>query len=112
MDPEKFQVWIGVATGLVAVASSIGILPVLIWYARFAWQRFRWLQFEQLMTVWVKDEWRDPSDLSDMEWKSLCAIKLSDAGFNPDEIQPLLEMAVLIARGRASLERYGRVQQP
>ena len=102
MTFEVRKVWIGAGASL-GVFTAAGL--VLRWY----WNRIRWRQFEVLIRSWARDKtWN--LDLSMDEWRSLVAIKMCEAGFSPPEVQQFLEFAVLVARGRASLEFQGRIK--
>jgi hypothetical protein len=97
--------------GLVFGSSTIlaGIVAAVVWIARYAWHRLRWRRFCNLIRAWARDELID-DQLSDQEWKSLTAMKLYEAGFDPHETQGLAELAVLVAKGLASMLIRGRVQ--
>ncbi|MCH7989281.1 MAG: hypothetical protein IID46_09045 [Planctomycetes bacterium] len=95
-------------TGWIAVAASIGVIPLGFWYCRWRWDRRRWIRFEQSIDNWAEDSFH-PSNLD--SWKSLCAINLSDAEFTPKEIIVYLDLAVVIAKGRTSLILVGDVSK-
>ncbi len=102
MTFEVLKVWIGAGASL-GIFTAAGL--VLRWY----WNRTRWRRFQVLIRAWARDETFD-LELSTNEWRSLVAIKMCDAWFGPTEVQQFLEFAVLVARGRASLELRGRVK--
>ena len=93
-------------TGWIAIATSIGVIPLGFWYCRWRWDRRRWIRFEQSIDNWAEDSY-PPSNLD--SWKSLCAINLSDAEFTPKEIIGYLDLAVVVAKGRTSLILDGDV---
>ena len=102
MNPEA-------AKALFGFLSSSVVVGVVVVVGRYCWYRTLWRRFRKSVQSWAEDDsFRD--DLSEEEWKSLTAVKLYDAGFSPVEIQSLLELAVLVARGEASLVIRGRVQ--
>ena len=103
MSVEAAKSWLGVG------ASSV-VFAAIGWIAHWYWNRIRWTRFETSMRSWAHDVFSD--DLSELEWKSLTALKLFEAGFSPTEVQALLELAVLVARGKTSMEIRGRVQIP
>jgi len=96
-------------TGWIAIAASIGVMPLGFWYCRWRWDRRRWIRFEQSIDNWAERESLFPFDLSLDSWKGLCAIKLSDAEFTPKEIIGYLDLAVVVAKGRTSLILVGDV---
>ena len=97
------------AKTLLGLGASLGVFVSLGWMIVWYWNRIRWRRFEVLVRSWVRDEMLS-DDLSGEEWKSLSAMKLSEAGFGPMEVQALLDLAVIVAKGRTSMEVRGRVQ--
>ena len=98
-------------TGWIAIATSIGVIPLGFWYCRWRWDRRRWIRFEQSIDNWAEREQLLPFELTLDSWKSLCAINLSDAEFTPKEIIVYLDLAVVIAKGRTSLILVGDVSK-
>ena len=99
---EVAKTWLGVATSLGLFVMLGGLLQ---WY----WSRLRWRWFEISVRTWAQEElWLD--DLSEIEWKSLAAMKLGESDFSPSEVLALLDLAVLVARGQTSVALRGRVQ--
>ena len=103
--------WVAVASGVVAVATGIGLTPLLIWYCKWRWSRRRWVRFENYIDRWATQEALAPVDLTPDAWKSLCAIKLSEADFTPAEIAEHLDLAVILAQGRTALALGGDISK-
>ena len=93
---------------LLGVFSNIGLVALLGFLVKWFWNRRRWRRFETSIRTWAAQETFD-LDLKEEEWKSLVAIKLSDAEFSPSEILQLLDLAVIVAKGRSSVEERGKV---
>lgn len=104
MTVENVAAWMTIAT-------SIGALSLLVWLGKLLWDYFRWKQFEGSIDHWAKQTFIMPSDLSEDEWKSFCAIELGKALFTPWEILKLLDLAVIMAKGRASRAVGGDVSK-
>ena len=51
-----------------------------------------------------------PDDLIEEDWHALAAIKLGEAGFEPARIKELMDVAVSLAKGVASLEERNRIR--
>ena len=100
MTFEVLKVWIGAGASL-GVFTAAGL--VLRWY----WNRTRWRRFEVLIRSWATENFNP--DLSTDEWRSLVAIKMCEAEFSPTEVQQFLDFAVIMAKGRASLEFQGTI---
>jgi hypothetical protein len=102
MTFEALKTWIGIAASL-GVFAAVGV--ILRWY----WNRTRWRRFEVLIRSWARDE-TFGLELSAEEWQSLVAIKMCEAEFSPTEVQQFLDFAVIVAKGRASLEYQGQIK--
>ncbi len=93
----------------IGAAASLGVFAAAGWVLRWYWNRTRWRRFEVLIRSWARDEVFD-LDLSAEEWQSLIAIKMCESEFNPAEAQQLLSFAVIVGKGRASLEFQGQIK--
>jgi hypothetical protein len=102
MDPEVIANWVQIAAGLGAIA-------IAGWALRVYWHYWRWKQFEDLVRKWARREEFDIDRLTVEDWKSLAAIRLSEAHFTAFEIVALLDVAIVVAKGRASIEFRGRI---
>lgn len=99
---EAVKTWFGLGV-------SLGAFAVLGWVVHWYWNRLRWHWFQTRVRAWAREETLF-DDLSEEEWKSLAALTLSKAEFTPAEVKSLLDLAVLVAKGRTSLELRGRIQ--
>jgi hypothetical protein len=93
----------------IELSTSLGLAAAFVWSIRWYWYRHRWRRFEEAIRKWARDEHFFPEDLSSGEWKSLVAIKLSESWFSPTEIRELLDLAIIVAKGRTALEIRGRI---
>ncbi len=89
-------------------AVTVILIPLAIHFARYYWDRRRWSAFERRTRAWAKAEQLLPEHLEDEEWRSVVAIRLSDAGFEPEKIRDLVELAVWFAKGIAIQEVQGK----
>ena len=95
--------------GWIAVASSVGVIPALLWFARWSWVRLSWVRFEELIDAWARGSFVN-SQLTPEDWRSLCAMKLSEE-FGPSEVSEHLDLAVLVAKRRTSLILSGEISK-
>ncbi len=100
LSTETVMGWLG-------IFSNIGLVAFLCLLVKWFWNRRRWRRFESSIRAWAQETF--DLDLEENEWKSLVAIKLSDAEFSPKEILQLLDLGVLVAKGRAALENREEV---
>jgi hypothetical protein len=87
---------------LAALGISAAILAAL---RRYVDQR-RWDKFKHSVTAWTHDMLavgiRIEKQFTDDEWRSECERMLADVGFTPIEIQQIIELALVVAKGIAS----------
>ena len=91
---------------MVRVLAGLGLVTVLLAYLkRFAerrcWRNFKVSVHERIDRL-IELENRHPKELSEDEWKSACERMLIDSNFTPLEVEKLLEVAVIAARGIAA----------
>lgn len=90
---------------LVQLFGGLGLAAVVLTYLKGVVERRRWRYFKQSVDRWIQLELeadRHPRDLSEGEWQTECENILYIAGFTPDQIQMLLDTAVIVAKGRAA----------
>ena len=91
---------------VVRVLAGIGLVTVLLAYLKRIAERRRWRNFKvsvhDRIDRLIELENRHPKDLSEEEWKSACERMLIDSNFTPLEVEQLLDVAVIAARGIAA----------
>jgi hypothetical protein len=98
---ESIKPW----TDLIQLFGGVGLAAVVLAYLKATVERRQWKLFKQRIDRWMEQELeadRHPRDLSDDEWKIECENNLFFAGFTPEQIQLLLDTAVIVAKGRAA----------
>ena len=106
MDAATLAQWANVVLSGAATAIFI---PLAIYFLRYYWDRRRWHAFEKLIRSWAEQEQLLPADLPDDDWHVLVVTMLNEAGFEPEKIRSLAELAVPFAKGVANLEVRGRI---
>ena len=104
VDPlplQEAQFWLTLAK----IAVSLGIVTAFSVVCRYFWNRYRWRLYRSAIDQWLQSSANassavdHPKLMKDDDWRVLCESKLSDAYFSPFEINQLLDLAVVTARG-------------
>lgn len=86
---------------------SAVVLPALLYLTKLSWELRRWWRFEREIARLARDEFI-PEDLSREELRGIVAVKLSNAGYEPERTAALLEFAIYFAVARMSFELTGK----
>lgn len=88
---------------LVQFAVSLGVITALGIACRYVWNRHRWRLFKKSIHNWFRlaatSNVDHPKTMQDDDWKYLVEMKLTDSNFSPFEIQQMIELAVVTAKG-------------
>lgn len=106
MDAATLAKWANV---MLSGAFTVIFIPLAIYFHHYYWDRRRWHALERLIRTWAEQEQILPADLSDEDWDGLVATMLKQAGFEPDRMRNLAELAVSFAKGITNLEVRGRI---
>lgn len=91
---------------LVRVLAGLGLVTILLANLKRFAERRCWRKFKVSVHDWVErlieSENRHPNQLSADEWKAECERMLTDANFSPLEINHVLDVAVVVAKGIAA----------
>ena len=90
-------------------AVNVGALGFLGLAVNWYWHRRRWRRFQKAISDWAREEEFETDQMTEKEWRSLVAMKLGDAQYSPSEILKLLDLAVIVAQGLASMAVRGRI---
>jgi hypothetical protein len=104
VDVETLLAW---AKVILSGALTIILIPLVVYFVKYWWERRRWQTFERLIRAWAREE-ISPENFTEQEWNALTAMKLSEAGYEPTRIKELMELAVWFGKGLASQELRGR----
>lgn len=89
---------------LVGVLSGLGLVTVLLAFLKHSSERRCWRNFKSevhnLAGDLVRADDRHPLyHMEDDDWKAVCERLLSDANFSPIQIQQVIPIAVVVAKG-------------
>lgn len=101
-----FTDWLATLTPLGDVArilAGFGLVAVFLGYLKHTAERRCWRHFKDSVHDWVdrlvEAQSRHPSEIMEEEWKVVCERMLTDANFSPLQINQLLDVSVVVAKG-------------
>ena len=107
MDSNTIIAWVGI---VLSGISTLIVVPLGVYIARYRWDRSRWLWYRELIHAWLEEEFF-PEDMTEDDWRALAAIALSEAGFEPMRMKELIELAVWYAKGRTRKVLRGQIAE-
>lgn len=82
---------------------GLGVITAVAAFWRHRRNRRRWQVFKRQVEDWLQDTAMSviehPKVLQEDQWQVLCENLLMDSNFSPFEIQAILDLAVLTAKG-------------
>ncbi|MCG8587002.1 MAG: hypothetical protein MI757_20035 [Pirellulales bacterium] len=88
------------------ILAGLGLVTILLATLKRNAERRCWRRFKQGAEDWLdrlaEMERRHPRQLEEDEWKAECERILNDAKFSPLEINQVLELSVVVAKGIAA----------
>jgi len=91
---------------VVRLLAGLGLVTIFLAQLKHVAKRRCWRMFKQAVHDWVdrsvESEHQHPNELSEDEWKSECERMLTHANFGPLEVNQILDVAVIVAKGIAS----------
>lgn len=108
-----FTEWFLSLKSVAEVLAGLGLVTILLAVLKRAAERRNWNDFKRRAQDWIDDlieaDEKHPKEFSDAEWQFEVERLLSDSNFGPLEIQQLLEIGVIIARGLAAERVFFKV---
>ncbi|MEX2316690.1 MAG: hypothetical protein WD669_06035 [Pirellulales bacterium] len=98
-----FTAWVESLKSLAQVLAGFGLVTVLLSWLKHSWEVRKWTKYKEIAENWadrvLESQFKHPNELSELEWKIECEEMLDDAGFDPVQMNLLMDLAVTVAKG-------------